>query len=123
VSSLIGTGAYRSKTHNWFWKIRPRPSRYLGEVGFKLQHRVADHISKILYCFEQRCAVDKPSLSERHIEPEIHLVVHFSVNGIDEQFITYFQWAQVVGGPKKGVQRYIYTVSSFKHRRHVGSQV
>ncbi len=62
--------------------------------------QVVDKIHHLLESFDQRITLNNLRLAERYIKSEIHVLVDFMVEGINEQFIAYLQRAQAVGGPE-----------------------
>jgi hypothetical protein len=69
------------------------------KAASKFRHNAADKISEMLDRFEQRLAVHNPRLTTRYVEAEIHLLIHFSVDAIDEKFVTNLKRAEVIGWP------------------------
>jgi len=64
----------------------------------KTQDEAVDQIRHVLERFDNRFTLNDPRLAERYIEAEIHLLVHFTVRPVDEEFVAYFERAEFVGG-------------------------
>ena len=95
------------------------------ETRAEARNDPADQIGQMLDRFQQRLTVDNPRLAERYVKAEIHLLVHFSIRGVDEQLVAYLQRAEIIGGPnKKGWQAGMQATAHLPYRRaDMGSQV
>ena len=58
---------------------------------------VADQISEMLDCFNDRFTINNPRFFERYVKAEAHLLIWFSIRGSDEKFIAYLERAEVIG--------------------------
>src|SRR2546425_6977729 len=57
-----------------------------------------DKARKLYEQFHQRLRLDDLRLAERYAESELHLLVHFRIGGIDEEFVAYLQGEKDIGG-------------------------
>src|SRR5262249_44116428 len=64
-----------------------------------LVNDVADELRGLMERFNQRLTLNDPRLIERYINAEIHLLIHFRVREIDEEFVACFQRARPAGRP------------------------
>ena len=74
------------------------------EAGLKQQDSVADKISEMLERYQNRLTLDNTRFIERYLKGELHILLHFSVRQINEQFVAYFQRDQIPSGSKESVE-------------------
>ncbi len=53
----------------------------------KAENNVVNQIRHVLERFDQRLSLNDPRLAERYIKSEIHVLVDFMLDGIDEQLV------------------------------------
>src|SRR5216683_1218664 len=66
-------------------------------------NQAIDQIRHVLKRFDQRLRLKNLRLAERYIEAELHLLVHFRIREIGEEFVAYLQRAQAVSGPQEEI--------------------
>jgi len=75
------------------------------EAAPKEQNSLADQVVEMLGRFQQRLTVNNPRLAERYIKSEIHLLIHFRVRGINEEFVAYLQRAEIIGRSEESLDK------------------
>lgn len=60
-----------------------------------------DQIRHVVERFEQRLRLDDPRLAERYVKGELHVLVRFSIGGIDKEYVACFQRAKLVSRSNK----------------------
>jgi hypothetical protein len=73
----------------------------LNQKRFETRNEVVDQIKHLLERFDQRLTLDNLRLAERYIESKLHLLVHFCIGGIDEEFVACLQRKHTVIGPEE----------------------
>ena len=63
-----------------------------------------DKARKLYEQFHQRLRLDDLRLAERYAESELHLLVHFRIGGIDEEFVAYLQGEKDIGGLEEEIK-------------------
>lgn len=73
----------------------------LSEEGLKPVNSAADELVKFLERFKERLTSQNPRFVERYSKGELHILCKFSISGISEKFIAYFQRTEPILRPNK----------------------
>ena len=65
---------------------------------------VLDKLNKLMERWNDRLTMNNLRLAERYFKAKLHILVHFRVGGIDEEFVAHLQRVQIVGGFKEQVE-------------------
>src|ERR1700704_634249 len=75
-----------SNCHNGFLKLN-KDTSLLEQQRSEIGRQVLNQIRHTLERFDHRCTIDNPRFAERYMKGELQLIIHFSVRGIDKQFV------------------------------------
>jgi hypothetical protein len=68
----------------------------MSKQGFKGRKNPIDQIHEALESFANRFTLSNPRFSERYLKSEGHLIIHFCVRGVDEEYVACFQRTHLV---------------------------
>src|SRR5271168_1443206 len=67
---------------------------FSAHAGRESHNDALDKCRELMDRFEQRLTLDNPRLIQRYVESKLHLLIHFRVGRIDEEFVALLQWEE-----------------------------
>ena len=75
------------------------------QQGLETENQVVNIIRHLNERWEQRLTLDNLRLAERYVKGELHLLIHFRVGGVTEEYAALLKRKLPISGPQEDVER------------------
>lgn len=104
--------------HELNHKAPDRATWGLSEKRLESFNSAAYELGKFMDRFSERLTTRNPRFVERYIKRELHILIEFSIRGVNEKFVAYLERAEGVGGPEKELEGSEIKTHAFSRLSH-----